>query len=61
MRTVRVAQIEGGQALLEEEQDPKIGLHPGERVVVDGQYKLQSGSHVKLSPPAKPETRASAP
>ncbi len=41
MRTIKVAQIEGGLALIDE------GLKPGERVVVDGQYKLQPGSHVK--------------
>ena len=41
MRPLKVAQIEGGMALIDE------GLKPGERVVVDGQYKLQSGSHVK--------------
>ena len=34
-------QIESGMALIEE------GLKPGERVVVDGQNKLQPGSHVK--------------
>ena len=42
VRPVKVAQIEQGQALIED------GLVPGERVVVDGQYKLQSGSRVKL-------------
>lgn len=41
MRPLKVAQIEGGVALIDE------GLKPGERVVVDGQYKLQPGSHVK--------------
>jgi multidrug efflux system membrane fusion protein len=41
MRPLKVAQIEGGMALIDE------GLKPGERVVVDGQYKLQPGSHVK--------------
>jgi multidrug efflux system membrane fusion protein len=41
MRPVKVAQIERGEALIDE------GLKPGERVVVDGQYKLQAGSHVK--------------
>jgi multidrug efflux system membrane fusion protein len=41
MRTLKVAQIEGGMALIDE------GLKPGERIVVDGQYKLQPGSHVK--------------
>ncbi len=41
MRPLKVAQIENGAALIED------GLQPGERVVVDGQYKLQPGSHVQ--------------
>ncbi len=48
MRTVKVGQIEQGEALVEE------GLKPGERVVVDGQYKLQPGSAVKSVEPAAP-------
>ena len=43
IRPVKVAQIEQGEALIEE------GLTPGERVVVDGQYKLQKGSTVKTA------------
>lgn len=43
MRTIKVTQIEAGEALI------ASGLTPGERVVVDGQYKLQPGSHVKLA------------
>jgi multidrug efflux system membrane fusion protein len=43
VRPIKVAQIQLGQALIEE------GLRPGERVVVDGQYKLQAGSKVKLA------------
>ncbi len=43
VRPVKVAQIEQGEALIEE------GLAPGERVVVDGQYKLQKGSTVKTA------------
>ena len=43
MRPVKVASIEKGEALIDE------GLQPGERVVVDGQYKLQSGSRVRVS------------
>ena len=43
MRPLKVAQIEGGMALIDS------GLKLGERVVVDGQYKLQPGSHVKLT------------
>jgi len=41
MRPLQVAQIESGMALIDE------GLKPGERIVLDGQYKLQPGSHVK--------------
>jgi len=41
VRPVKVAQIEKGEALIDE------GLQANERVVVDGQYKLQVGSHVK--------------
>lgn len=46
VRTIKVAQVDRGEALIAE------GLAPGERVVVDGQYKLQPGSKVKL-----PETK----
>jgi len=42
VRSIKVAQIEQGQALIDQ------GLKPGERVVVDGQYKLQAGSKVRL-------------
>ena len=38
---MKVAQIEKDEALIDE------GLQLNERVVVDGQYKLQVGSHVK--------------
>lgn len=48
VRPVKVAQIEAGQALIDE------GLQAGESVVVDGQYRLQAGSKVKLVPTAKP-------
>lgn len=41
VRPLKVAQIEGGQALIDS------GLTPGEKVVVDGQYKLQPGSKVR--------------
>ena len=37
------AQVEQGEVMIEE------GLQPGERVVVEGQYKLQQGSRVKLA------------
>ncbi len=43
LRTVKVAQIEDGRALIDE------GVQAGERVVVDGQYKLQPGSKVQVS------------
>ncbi len=41
MRPVKVALIEQGEALVDD------GLEPGEKVVVDGQYKLQKGSRIK--------------
>ncbi len=41
-RAVTVAQITNGQALIDS------GLKPGEQVVVDGQSKLQPGSHVTV-------------
>ena len=40
-RPVHVAQISEGQALIDS------GLQASETVVVDGQYKLQPGVHVK--------------
>ena len=52
-RPVKVAQIEQGEALIES------GLRPGERVVVDGQYKLQKGSRVRTADGAgAPEGRS---
>jgi multidrug efflux system membrane fusion protein len=45
MRPVTVARIEQGEALIDD------GLSAGERVVVDGQYKLQPGSKVKIPEP----------
>jgi multidrug efflux system membrane fusion protein len=50
---VKVAQIEKNEALIDN------GLKPNERVVVDGQYKLQVGSHVKPSAPANPASAGS--
>ena len=47
MRPVEVAQIDGGQALI------ASGLQEGERVVVDGQYKLQPGAPVQIQNAAK--------
>jgi len=48
MRPVQVAQIDGGQALID------TGLKEGEQVVVDGQYKLQPGSPVQIITPDLP-------
>jgi len=42
VRPVKVAQIEAGEALVDE------GLKPGEQVVVEGQYRLQAHSRVRL-------------
>ena len=42
IQPVKVGQIENGEALIEE------GLQVGQEVVVDGQYRLQPGSKVKL-------------
>jgi membrane fusion protein, multidrug efflux system len=42
VRPVTVAQISEGQALIDS------GLKPNETVVVDGQYKLQPGLHVRV-------------
>lgn len=42
IRTIKVAQISDGQALIDS------GLKANEQVVVDGQYKLQPGTHVTL-------------
>lgn len=42
IRQIKVAQISDGQALIDS------GLEANERVVVDGQYKLQLGAHVRL-------------
>jgi multidrug efflux system membrane fusion protein len=42
VRAVQIAQISDGQALI------SSGLKAGETVVVDGQYRLQSGTHVTI-------------
>jgi multidrug efflux system membrane fusion protein len=49
MRPVKVAQIDGGQALIDS------GLQEGEQVVVDGQYKLQPGAPVQITTPNQPD------
>ena len=41
-RQIKVSQISQGQALID------FGLSPNEQVVVDGQYKLQEGTHVTI-------------
>ncbi|HTS18671.1 MAG TPA: efflux RND transporter periplasmic adaptor subunit [Verrucomicrobiae bacterium] len=53
VRPVKVAQIEKDEALIDD------GLKVNERVVVDGQYKLQVGSRVKPAAPAKPASAKS--
>ena len=42
IRQIKVAQISDGQALIDS------GLQANEQVVVDGQYKLQPGTHVTM-------------
>ena len=57
VRTVKVAARSGAQ-IGQGETVIEAGLRPGERVVVDGQYKLQQGSRVKLADGGgKTETR----
>ena len=50
VQPVKVAQIENGEALIDE------GLQPGQEVVVDGQYRLQPGSKVQKTQAGKPST-----
>lgn len=45
MRPLKVAQTRSGEALIDD------GVNVGERVVVEGQYKLQPGSHVAVQTP----------
>jgi multidrug efflux system membrane fusion protein len=52
MVPVQVGPTDQGQVLIES------GLTPGERVVVDGQFKLQPGSLVKPAQPVAPATPA---
>ncbi len=55
-RPIKVGLIEGNKAIVEE------GLTPGERVVVDGQYRLQPGSRIRLvDPAAQPAATSAAP
>ena len=41
LHAVKIAQIDRGQALIDD------GLKAGDNVVIDGQYRLQEGSHVQ--------------
>ena len=52
-RPIKVAQTEDGQSLID------AGLKASERVVVDGQYKLQPGSRVSILQGAAAEQAAS--
>jgi membrane fusion protein, multidrug efflux system len=54
MRPIKVAQTEANLALIDS------GLKAGEQVVVDGQYKLQPGSHVELTTPQQQQPSATA-
>jgi membrane fusion protein, multidrug efflux system len=64
VRPLKVAQLENGQAIIEAGMALiEDGLHVGEHVVVDGQYKLRPGSKVKIgdhpapAPGARPGMR----
>jgi multidrug efflux system membrane fusion protein len=52
MRTIKTGQTENNETIIED------GLKPGEQVVVDGQYKLQPGTHVVITAP-QPQGTAS--
>jgi multidrug efflux system membrane fusion protein len=57
VRSVKVAPQSGSQ-IGQGETVIADGLRPGERVVVDGQYKLQAGSRVKMADAtAKPDSQ----
>jgi membrane fusion protein, multidrug efflux system len=49
-RSVDVVAVQDGIAVVSK------GLRPGERVVVEGQYRLTEGARVKLLEPARPRT-----
>jgi membrane fusion protein, multidrug efflux system len=49
-RNVDVAAVQDGIAVVTK------GLSPGERIVVDGQYRLTDGARVRLLAPARPPT-----
>ena len=52
-RVVEVAGMQDGTAII------KSGVQIGDRIVVDGQYRLIDGSHVKVDPP-KPQAEVPA-
>jgi len=49
VQPVKTGPTEAGEVLIEE------GLKPGDRVVAEGQYRLQNGTNVKLRPAGKGE------
>jgi membrane fusion protein, multidrug efflux system len=53
-RTVEVAAVQDGIAVIAK------GLSPGEKIVVDGQYRLTQGARVRLSTPKKGASGAAA-
>ena len=56
-RPVEVASVQDGVAVIGK------GLTPGEKIVVDGQYRLTNGSRVRLTPPksdGKPDAKSEA-
>jgi multidrug efflux system membrane fusion protein len=55
MQAVTVGPTENGETLIES------GLGPSQQVVVDGQYKLQPGSHVELTSTTGQPNKATAP
>ena len=52
-RVVEIAGMQDGTAII------KSGVQVGDRIVVDGQYRLIDGSHVKVDPP-KPQAEVPA-
>ncbi|MGD9614602.1 MAG: efflux RND transporter periplasmic adaptor subunit [Alphaproteobacteria bacterium] len=50
-RAVEIAAVQDGVAVIAK------GLTPGEKVVVEGQYRLTNGSRVRLAPP-KPDAKS---
>ena len=50
-RTVEVASVQDGVAVIGK------GLTPGEKIVVDGQYRLTNGSRVRIAAEIRRETR----